>query len=99
MVEQIEEVSPESQSLPFAQLEGLVQREIHILLWRPNDAVAWSVAVNRRVARGAVRKCRRQRILRISRGIYPVPQPRFRISVARSVAATEPAAEGRGRRG
>ncbi len=71
MIEQVEEVRPESQALPFAELERLVQSEIHILLRRPNDAVARRVAVERPIARGAVRK-RRVRVGRVGQGIDPV---------------------------
>ena len=56
MIEQVEEVRPESQILPFAQLEGLAQSEIDILLRRPDDAVARRVAVDRRVAGSSVGK-------------------------------------------
>ena len=49
MIKQVEEVRAESQILPFPQFEGFAQREIHVLLRRPDDAVARRVAVDGRV--------------------------------------------------
>src|SRR5580692_10805854 len=92
MIKQVEEIRPESQTLPFAQLECLVESEIHILLRRPNDAVARRVAIARSIARAAGRK-RQERVRLVSQGIHPVGQPRLWTASARSVVATEPGVE------
>ena len=92
MIKQVEEIRPESQALTFAELERLVQSEIHILLRRANDAVARRVAVECPIAHGAVRKGR-VRVGSVRQGIDPVGQSRFRAAMAGSIAATEPRAE------
>jgi len=56
MIEQIEEIGPETQAMAFAQLERLVESEIDILLRRPNDAVARRVAVERPITACTVRQ-------------------------------------------
>src|SRR5580704_9625135 len=89
MVEQVKEIRPESQALPFAELETLVQRKIHIFLRRPDDAVPGRVAVKRSVARFTVGERRRQRIRRVSSRIHPIGQPRRDASRARRIAATK----------
>src|SRR5580693_3225510 len=59
MVEQVEEISPEPQTLPFAQFEALIQRKIHVLLRWTNNAITRRVAVERSVARLAIGERRR----------------------------------------
>ena len=89
MIKQVEEIRPESQTLPFAQLECLVESEIHVLLWRPNDAVARRVAIARSIAQAAGRK-RQERIRLVSQGIHPVGQPRFWAAMAGSIGGHLP---------
>jgi len=99
MVEQVEEVCPESQVLPFPQLERFVQRKIYVFLRRPNNTVSRRVAVHRRIAWHSVGKSRRQRIGRIGRRIDPIAYPRFGTPLAGSVAAAVAPSKRGGRRG
>ena len=94
MIEQVEKIRPESQVLPFTQFERFANSQIHVLLWRSDNAVARSVAVNGRIAARTVGK-RREGIGLIGRGIYPIGQARFWATVTGSTGATEPRAERR----
>lgn len=96
MIEQVKEVRAEAQILPFPQLECFAQRQIHILLWRPDNAVAGRVAIDRRIAGGSVGK-RRQRVGLISQGIHPIRETRFRATVAGRVGTIETRSKGCGR--
>src|SRR5271157_734693 len=97
MVEQVEEVRPKPEILPFAELERLAQSKIHVFLRRPNDAVSRRVAVNRRIAWSAAGECRLG-VGRVSIRIDPVGKTRSYAARAGSIAATEPRTERSGRR-
>ena len=45
MVEKIEELGAEPQTLPFPELERLAECEVDVHLLRADDAIAWGVAI------------------------------------------------------
>ena len=98
MIEQVKEIGAESHVLSFTELERLIQREIHILLRRADDAVARRVAVDRRVTWRAVGKRWGQWIWCVRRRVHPVGQPRFRAAVAGRISTAEARSERRGGR-
>src|SRR5580692_9870044 len=75
MIEQVEEIGAEAQTLTLGDLERLAERDVHVLLWRPDDAVARRVAVKRGVAVSASGKSR-EGVGGIRVGVYPTAQPR-----------------------
>ena len=71
MVEEVEEVHEESQVLRFCQLENFSQAEIHVLLRRPDDAVAGCVPEEGGVAKSTGGE-RSKGIWLIRRSIDPI---------------------------
>src|ERR1700733_2493115 len=96
MIEQVEEVRPETQVLPFAQLEGFTESEVYVFLRGADDAIARRVAVNRRITAGAAREGRK-RVGHISQRIPPVGQPRLWSSLTGSIRAPEAGSKCSGR--
>src|SRR5580692_11559361 len=92
MIEQVEKVGAEAQTLALGDLEGFADGKVHVRLVGSDDAVAGSVAVAGGISLRAVGQ-RYDRIWQVGRGVGPVAKPGLVASRRGCVGTTETGSE------
>jgi len=92
MIEQVEKVGAEAETLALGDLESLADGKVHVRLVWSDDAVAGSVAVAGGISGRAAGQWY-DRIWHVGRGVGPVAEPGLVASGCGSVRTTEPGGE------